>query len=146
MNRKEMLELVVNHAQFNGFEFRRWFQLHVRQTWPGTEEALHLLASEGRYYTLLFSHEFARCFWRAGARIRLVVPAVTYERVTTSGDVVVVKRKAFTRRSVKSDVWGYHLRQMAAADDPLRYLLRFLPASDAERAENASTERKAAEA
>jgi hypothetical protein len=146
MNRKEMLELVVNHAQFNGFEFRRWFQLHVKRRWPGTEQALELLASEGRYYTLLFSHDFARCFWRAGAQIRFVIPSVTYERVTTSGDVVVVTRKAFTRRSVKRDVWGYHLRQMAAAEDPIEYLLRFLPVSGAELEAAASAQQTAARA
>jgi hypothetical protein len=30
MNRKELLRLLLNQAQFNGFEFRRWFQSHVR--------------------------------------------------------------------------------------------------------------------
>jgi len=27
-------------------------------------------------------------------------------------------------------VWKYHLRQMAAADDPIDYVCRFLPAQD----------------
>jgi len=30
MNRKELLRLLLNQAQFNGFEFRRWFQSDVR--------------------------------------------------------------------------------------------------------------------
>jgi len=59
MNRKEMLRLLLNQAQFNGFEFRRWFQTHVHRGWPGAEEALSLLSGEGRHFTLLFSHEFA---------------------------------------------------------------------------------------
>ena len=39
-------------------------------------------------------------------------------------------RKPFTRRTIKPDVWKYHLRQMAAAEDPVDYLCRFLPAQD----------------
>ena len=133
MNRKEMLRLLLNQAQFNGFEFRRWFLAHVQPVWPGAEQALALLAGEGRHYTLLFSHDFARCFWRTGAQMRFLVPSVTYPRVNTRGDVVQVTRKPFTRRTIKPDVWKYHLRQMADAEDPLDYLCRFLPAQDQEQ-------------
>lgn len=133
MNRKEMLRLLLNQAQFNGFEFRRWYQGQVQPMWPGAELALSLLATEGRHYTLLFSHEFARCFWRAGSHISFSVPATTYSRVNGQGEVVEVTRKPFTRRTVKADVWKYHLRQMAAAEDPIGYLCRFLPAQDQDR-------------
>ena len=118
MNRKEMLRLLLNQAQFNGFEFRHWFQSNVQPIWPGADHALSLLAGEGRHYTLLFSHEFARCFWRSGAKMSLMIPSITYPRVTSSGDVVQVTRRPFTRR------------QMAAAQDPIEYLCRFLPAQD----------------
>jgi hypothetical protein len=130
MNRKESLRLLLNQAQFNGFEFRRWFQSHVRPLWPGAEEALTLMATEGRHFTLLFSHDFARCFWRTGAQMSFMVPSITYPRVNSRGDVVQVTRKPFTRRTIKPDVWKYHLRQMAAADDPVDYLCRFLPAPE----------------
>ena len=78
MNRKEMLRLLLNQAQFNGFEFRRWYIANVQSLWPGNEMALSLLAGEGRHYTLLFSHEFARCFWRTGSHMSFSVPATTY--------------------------------------------------------------------
>jgi hypothetical protein len=130
MNRKEMLRLLLNQAQFNGFEFRHWFLANVQPAWPGAEQALTLLAGEGRHYTMLFSHDFARCFWRTGSHISFSVPAVTYSRVNTEGDVVEVTRRPFTRRTVKPDVWKYHLRQMAVADDPIEYLCRFLPGQD----------------
>jgi hypothetical protein len=130
MNRKELLRLLLNQAQFNGFEFRRWFTSHVRPIWPGAEEALTLLASEGRHCTLIFSHDFARCFWRGGAHMSFMVPAITYPRVNSHGEVVQVTRKPFTRRTIKPDVWKYHLRQMAASDNPVQYLCRFLPAAD----------------
>jgi hypothetical protein len=132
MDRKEILRLLLNQAQFNGFEFRWWFQTQVQPAWPGNEQALSLLASEGRHYTLLFSHEFARCFWRTGAQISFQVPSTTYPRMTPGGDVVQVTRKPFTRRTIKPDVWKYHLKQMAAAEDPIDYLCRFLPAQSQE--------------
>ncbi len=30
MGRIELLRLLLNQAQFNGFEFRRWFQAHIQ--------------------------------------------------------------------------------------------------------------------
>lgn len=130
MTRKELLRLVLNQAQFNGFEFRSWFQSQVQPAWPGNEQALNMLATESRYYALLFSHEFARCYWRSGARISFVVPSITYPRINRRGEVVQVTRKPFTRRTVKPDVWKYHLRQMAATEDPINYLKRFLPTQE----------------
>jgi hypothetical protein len=130
MNRKELLRLVINQAQFNGFEFRRWFMSHLQAAWPGNEQALILLAAESRYYALVFSHEFARCYWRTGTRISFLVPSITYPRINRRGEVVTVTRKPFTRRTMKPDVWKYHVRQMAASEDPLEYLRRFLPAAE----------------
>jgi hypothetical protein len=126
MNRKELLRQLLNHAQSNGFDFRSWFQTHIQPFWPGSEQALTLLAMEGRYYALLFSHEFARSYWRSGARISFMVPSITYPRINRRGEVIQVTRKPFTRRTVKPDVWKYHLRQMAATEDPMTYLKRFL--------------------
>ena len=130
MNRKELLRLLLNQAQFNGFEFRRWFLTNIQPVWPGAEPALSMLASEGRHCSLLFSHDFARCFWRTGSQMAFSVPATTYPRVNSRGEVVQVTRKQFTRRTIKPDVWKYHLRQMAASDNPIDYLCRFLPAQD----------------
>jgi hypothetical protein len=144
MNRNELLRLLLNQAQFNGFEFRRWFQSNIRQIWPGTEQALDLLSAEGRYYRLLFSHEFARCFWRTGGRMSFRVPSITYPRVNGRGEVILVTRKPFTRRTIKPDVWKYHLRQMAAAEDPILYLCRFL--ADQTRTASAAPEPKLAQA
>ena len=144
MDRKEKLRRLMNQALFNGFEFRQWYQSNVQPEWPGTEQALTLLASEGRHYTLLFSHDFARSFWRTGSHISFSVPATSYQRVNSRGEVINVTRKPFTRRSIKPDVWKYHLRQMAAADDPIAYLCRFLPVPDQPEVRVTPRERKAA--
>jgi len=130
MDRKEKLRLLLNQAQFNGFEFRSWFQANIQPEWPGSEWALELLAVEGRHFALLFSHEFAQRFWRSGAQMSFMVPGIVYPRVTAQGEVVQVTRKPFTRRTIKPEAWKYHLREMAAAGDPISYLLRFLPQPD----------------
>jgi hypothetical protein len=146
MNRKELLRLLLHQAQFNGFEFRRWFQSHLRPVWPGAEEALTLLSTEGRHFTLIFSHDFARCFWRSGAHMSFMVPSVTYPRLNAKGEVIQVTRKPFTRRTIKENVWKYHLRQMAASADPVDYLCRFLPAHDQLLLRPAETAKVAAQA
>jgi hypothetical protein len=127
MTRKETLLLLLNQAYSNGFEFRRWFTANCSTDWPGAEEAISLLTTEGRYYALVFSHDFARAFWKKGAQMNFVVPASTYSRLNGKGEVVTINRKPFTRRTIKADVWKYHLRQMALSEDPIRYLKRFLP-------------------
>ena len=130
MHRKETLLLLLLQAQSNGFDFRRWFQANISLDWPGLEEAVGFLTSEGRYYALVFSHDFARALWLKGAQMSFVVPSMTYSRMNGKGEVVTINRKPFTRRTIKADVWKYHLRQMAVSEDPMRYLKRFLPAHD----------------
>jgi hypothetical protein len=121
-----MLRPLIDQAELNGFEFRKWFLGHIREAWPGSEGALNVLSREGRHYTLLFSHEFARAFWRSGSQIAFAVPRTTYHRVNGQGEVVQVTRKGFMRRTMKPDVWKYHLSQMATAEDPIEYMSRFL--------------------
>jgi len=49
---------------------------------------------------------------------------------TSSGERGAGNAQTLHRRTIKPDVWKYHLRQMAAAQDPIEYLCRFLPAQD----------------
>lgn len=127
MTRAKTLLMLLSQALANGFEFRRWYQAAISHDWPGAEEAVALLATEGRFYALVFSHEFARAFWKKGAQMNFIVPSATYSRMNGKGEVVTITRKPFTRRTIKADVWKYHLRQMALSEDPIRYLKRFLP-------------------
>jgi len=127
MTRKETLHILISQAHTNGFEFRRWYVANVSPDWPGADEAVTLLNAEGRFYALVFSHDFARAFWKKGAMMSFIMPSATYSRLNGKGEVVTINRKPFTRRTIKADVWKYHLGQMAITDDPIRYLKRFLP-------------------
>jgi hypothetical protein len=126
MTRQDLIRTVVRQARVNGFQFRKWFQTAIDPSWTSFDDAIELLAQRRRYYALLFAHEFARAFWKQGSQISFVVPAATYTRRDKDGQIVTVSRKPFTRRTLKADVWRYHLREMAAHDEPLRYIRRFL--------------------
>ena len=130
MTRLELLKIVVLRARANGFEFRRWYTLRLGVPWTGAEAALLLLEAQRRYYALLFSHEFACAFWKAGEEITFAVPAQSYEAVQADGTHRTVQRKAFMRRSARRDAWKYHLREMALAEDPLRYIRKYLNVED----------------
>ena len=44
----------------------------------------------------------------------------------SDGSTTTVNRKPFMRRSSRREAWRYHLREMALADEPLRYIRKYL--------------------
>jgi hypothetical protein len=130
MTRLQLLQLLIGQARANGFEFRRWYTARLALPWQGATAAVGTLAEQRRYYALLFSHEFAESFWKAGERITFQVPAQTFTRKMADGKVGTVQRKGYTRRSARENAWLYHLREMAASEDPLRYMRRYLRVAD----------------
>ena len=56
----------------------------------------------------------------------LQMPKQSFQRKMADGSVGTVNRKGFIKRLTRPDAWRYHLAQMAVADDPLRYIRRFL--------------------
>ena len=126
MTRFELLHLLVAQARANGFEFRKWYIGRLGLPWETTHQAIETLSAERRYYALLFSHDFASSFWKAGERITFQVPTQTFTRRKADGTIATVSRKGYTRRSAREDAWRYHLRELAVAEEPLRYMRRFL--------------------
>ena len=126
MTRLELLTIVVGRARGNGFEFRRWYTGRLGLPWISAEASLKLLDQQRRYYALLFSHEFANAFWKAGEEITFIVPSQTFQRPMPDGSLKTVQRKGFIRRSARRDAWRYHLKEMALAEEPLRYLRKYL--------------------
>lgn len=130
MTRFELLQLLVGQARANGFEFRRWYTGRLGLPWQNALHAIETLSAERRYYTLLFSHEFASSFWKAGKQITFQVPTQTFTRRMADGTIGTVNRKSYTRRSAREDAWRYHLRELAVAEEPLRYMRRYLRVKD----------------
>jgi hypothetical protein len=126
MTRLELLQVVIAQARANGFPFKKWYVSRIGLPWTSAQEAVASLSTERRYYALLFSHEFASNFWKAGEQMTFQVTKQTFPRAMADGSVRLVTRKAHIRRSAREDVWRYHLREMAVAEEPLRYIRRFV--------------------
>ena len=126
MTKAQLIRLLVGQARANGFEFRKWYTGKLGRPWESAEKALDDLQHERRYYVLLFSHEFASHFWKAGESITFQVPKQTFQRKMADGSIGTVSRKSYVRRSAREDVWRYHLQELAVADEPLRYMRRYL--------------------
>ena len=145
MTRLELLQLVVGHARSNGFPFRRWYTGWLGLHWEGHQKGVETLSEHRRYYALLFSRDFAQSFWSPRERMTIEVPVQTFQRIRPDGSVGTVTRKAFTRRVTREDAWRYHLAKMASAEDPLRYIRRFLRVQDELEKETAPEDIKASE-
>jgi len=130
MTRFELLQLLIGQARANGFQYRKWFTAKLGLPWVDAKNATEVLAVERRYYALLFSHEFASHFWKPGELMTFEVPTQTFKRRMADGSIGTVTRKAYTRRSARDDAWRYHLRELSMADEPLRYMRRYLRVED----------------
>jgi hypothetical protein len=130
MTRFELLQLLVSQARSNGFEFRKWYVGKLGLPWRSARHAVETLATERRYYALLFSHEFASSFWKSGEMMTFQVPTQSFTRRMKDGTIGVVNRKGYTRRSTREAAWLYHLKELAANEEPLRYMRRYLRVED----------------
>ena len=79
-------------------------------------------------------------FWKAGEVMTFQVPTQTFTRKMADGTIGTVSRKGYTRRSAREDAWLYHLKELAAAEEPLRYMRRFLRVADELIEEEAAVE------
>ena len=131
MTRLELIGLLVGQARANGFDLRKWYCGRLGLPWVSGNHALRMLSEERRYYALLFSHDFAQSFWKPGEKLTFTVPNHTFQRTGKDGAVMTVTRKAYTRRSNREDSWKFHLREIAAQEEPLRYMRRYLKIDDA---------------
>src|SRR5580704_15434687 len=92
-------------------------------------ELLQLLVGQARAN----GFEFRR--WYVGKlglqwKTAFQVPTQTFTRKMPDGTIGTVYRKAYTRRSTREDAWKYHLRELAVAEEPLRYMRRYLRVED----------------
>ena len=110
--------------------FGAWFTSRLGLPWTDTRSAIECLANERRYYALLFSHQFAQSFWKAGEKMTFLVPTHTFKRTRPDGSVGIVTRKGYIKRSGRQDAWKYHLKELALMEEPLKYMRRYLRVED----------------
>ena len=126
MTRTELLKLVIAQARTHGFEFKRWYMSRLGREWTTAAEAADRLSEERRYYALLFSHDFASTFWKAGTEMTVQMAPQTFTRRMADGGIGTVERKGHLRRMTREDAWRFHLKEMAVSEEPLRYIRKFL--------------------
>jgi hypothetical protein len=142
MTRLDLLKILIGQARTNGFDFRQWYTACLRLPWVNQQGALDTIDTQRRYYALLFNHDFAQAFWKAGQTITFQIAAQTFERTMPDGSVRVVERKPFMRRTGRPDAWRYHLREMALSEEPLRYMRRYLHVEEEDRVEESLPSQK----
>lgn len=62
------------------------------------------------FYGIIFSHDFAKSFWKDDKKLRLTIIHDGDEYYTQHGE----------------SAWQYHLQQMVLESEPLKYLEKFL--------------------
>src|SRR5271163_1898161 len=87
MTKLQLIQLLVGQARANGFEFRKWYTGKLGRNWENAQQALEDLTAERRYYALLFSHEFASSFWKAGEHITFQVSKQSFKRRMADGTI-----------------------------------------------------------
>ena len=84
------------------------------------------LCAERRYYAPAVLARL-RLQFLEGRRTHHVPGArPTFTRRKADGTIGTVSRKGYTRRSTRDDAWRYHLRELAVAEEPLRYMRKYL--------------------
>ena len=91
MTRQEVVRHIVLQARSNGFDFRGWYRAYAAPEWLGFDEAIDHLCQGRNCYALLFSHEFAQAFWKAGLQMSFMVPAVSYPQRRKDGQIVTIQ-------------------------------------------------------
>lgn len=125
MNREQILTRAVAIAKRNGFDVSDDFFTEIpTEAW--------LREGQDLYFNLIFSHNFAKCFFGNNT---LIVEGcedkVEFLDLTIYENPMTVLLS--NRDNLKIPLWQYHLVQMTLSDDPLEYLINFI--KDYEQAE-----------
>ncbi len=86
----EILQKAINKAVANGYSMEAWFNFNDEDMWP----------------KLIFSHGFARFFWK--------------------DECLVMESFPTEMRMSWSNKWKGFLQQMVTEENPIKYLERFL--------------------
>jgi len=107
MKNEEILKQAIEKAKDNGFTKVSNFVLNT-QDWERP-------ISDGRFMSIIFSHEFAKAFW--GEEYICPDCGKKEECYCTNLDLYMFPRK--------EKAWQYHLQIMVLEEDPIQYLANF---------------------
>ena len=99
MANEQILRQAIEKAKKNGFKFEVIVPCYGLECFGRKINALMKV-----YHQIIFSHDFAKAFWKDG----------TQEYLKNPKDGTVFPGRTFT--------WEYHLQQMVLEEDPIKYL------------------------
>lgn len=76
-------------------------------------EYVEFLLGDNEYYSIIFSHDFAKAFWGE-------------EVVSTGFFEEKIENRQFVYVPFKEPIWKTHLTIMVLEDDPIKYLEQFI--------------------
>jgi len=130
MTNEQILKKAIKKAVKNG-----WWGKAGKAFLEGFETGVKKWAFNGRYYSLIFSHDFAKAFFGEEEIItgyyRGDFPPQEGTQYQHVGCYILKWNERPERPTagfveVKLPAWQYHLQQMVLAEDSLQYLKRFL--------------------
>lgn len=125
MTRGDILTKAIAIAKRNGFGISDDFFTDVPvETW--------LQENQDLYFSLIFSHDFAFCFF--GENLIVIEDLdENSEEIDLYALESPIGFLMANRENIKVPTWQYHLAQMVLCQDPLTYLQKFV--QDYEQAE-----------
>lgn len=117
MTNEEILKAAIEKAVNNGWKDET--EAHLDHYWPKWDDDMKLhiaekmLSSEtNRWFILLFSHGFAKAFWKEEPRMMYLAKSERAIQGSATFD--------------GAEAWKAHLQQMILEPAPLKYIERFI--------------------
>jgi len=114
MKNEQILKKAIEKAVKNGLDIR---ELGKKDGWSESELDLETLYNS--YYSIIFSHDFAKAFWGIGKPV--MIDGQEFYRFKW---INIVGEK--TDSAYHLTAWQYHLQQMVLEEEPIKYLEKFL--------------------
>lgn len=118
MKSEKILEQVFEKAIKNGWQFP-WGKWNIWSDFAPLNKVIEWSIDTGFYYSIIFSHDFARAFWD---RKRRLCKRCGKDRHKSYASKVSCEMAYYI------PAWRYHLQQMVIQEDPIKYLEKFLEA------------------
>lgn len=118
MNRKEVLTKAIAIAKRNGYDISEDFFTDIpAETW--------LQDGQDLYYSLIFDHEFAKCFF-GESFIEIDGFDTDSIEVSLSESETPMSSLMSNRKNIQIAAWEFHIVQLVLSKDPLLYISNFI--------------------
>lgn len=115
MTNEEILKKAIERAIKNGWV--KYPEMSLGRKYMPLWKVKEWILEHG-YYSIIFSHDFAKAFWYCDHESKEYVAGTYLEHCNKCGQTKMI--------GGKYDDWEYHLKEMVLKTEPLKYLEEFL--------------------